>query len=322
MTVLPGVLAWLGRFADRGRIPFIGRRRTAAGRSRLWAALVRRVVRRPVAWGGAAAIALLGARRSGIGHPHGNAGLHQLPASVPVVQTLIRMQKAFPGGPAPAEVVVTGPDLSGPQVRAAITALRGRAAASHGGLASRSPRRSPAAAAYCRLGAPGRRWYRPGLGARPRPTARQGTAATWARSAGSATRWPAPRQRATTSPPPCTLARRWSSCSCSAWRSCCCILSFRSVAIPLTAISLNLLSVGAAYGLLKLVFQDGHFEHLLGFTSYGGIIPYLPLFMFVLLFGLSMDYHVFILSRIRELRAAAPPPQTPSQAASPAAPGS
>jgi RND superfamily putative drug exporter len=80
------------------------------------------------------------------------------------------------------------------------------------------------------------------------------------------------------------------------------MLSFRSIAIPLAAIGLNLLSVGAAYGLMKLVFQDGHFERLLGFTSYGGIIPYMPLFMFVLLFGLSMDYHVFILSRIRELR--------------------
>ena len=68
------------------------------------------------------------------------------------------------------------------------------------------------------------------------------------------------------------------------------------------SIALNLLSVGAAYGLMTLIFQDGHLSGLLGFSPYGGIVPWLPLFMFVLLFGLSMDYHVFILSRIRELR--------------------
>jgi putative drug exporter of the RND superfamily len=78
--------------------------------------------------------------------------------------------------------------------------------------------------------------------------------------------------------------------------------TFRSVYIPALSICLNLLSVGAAYGLMVLIFQDGHLQPALGFTSYGGIVPWLPLFMFVLLFGLSMDYHVFILSRIRELR--------------------
>ena len=77
--------------------------------------------------------------------------------------------------------------------------------------------------------------------------------------------------------------------------------AFRSLAIPFVSIGLNLLSVGAAYGLVTLIFQDGHLQGPLGFTSYGGIIPWIPLFSFVLLFGLSMDYHVFILSRIREL---------------------
>jgi RND superfamily putative drug exporter len=70
--------------------------------------------------------------------------------------------------------------------------------------------------------------------------------------------------------------------------------------IPLTAITLNMLSVGAAYGVLVIVFQDAHGEGLLGFHSNGAITPWLPLFLFVVLFGLSMDYHVFILSRIRE----------------------
>ena len=79
------------------------------------------------------------------------------------------------------------------------------------------------------------------------------------------------------------------------------LVTFRSIVVPIKAIVLNLLSVGSAYGILTLVFQDGHGEKVLGFTSVGGITPWLPLFLFVVLFGLSMDYHVFVLSRIREL---------------------
>jgi uncharacterized membrane protein YdfJ with MMPL/SSD domain len=78
------------------------------------------------------------------------------------------------------------------------------------------------------------------------------------------------------------------------------LVTFRSIVVPLKAIVLNLLSVGAAYGVLTLVFQDGHGEKVLGFESIGGITAWLPLFLFVILFGLSMDYHVFIISRIRE----------------------
>jgi putative drug exporter of the RND superfamily len=77
--------------------------------------------------------------------------------------------------------------------------------------------------------------------------------------------------------------------------------AFRSVTIPVVSILLNLLSVGGAYGLVTLIFQDGHLQGLLGFTSFGALVPWVPLFTFVMLFGLSMDYHVFILSRIREL---------------------
>jgi RND superfamily putative drug exporter len=78
------------------------------------------------------------------------------------------------------------------------------------------------------------------------------------------------------------------------------LLTFRSIVIPFTAIVLNLLSVGAAYGVLVVIFQQGHLQSLLGFTSIGGVVNWLPLFLFVILFGLSMDYHVFILSRVRE----------------------
>ena len=82
------------------------------------------------------------------------------------------------------------------------------------------------------------------------------------------------------------------------------VLAFRSLTIALTAAALNLLSVAAAYGLLVLVFQNTWAEGLLDFTSNGAIVTWLPLFLFVILFGLSMDYHVFVVSRIREGRRA------------------
>jgi RND superfamily putative drug exporter len=77
-------------------------------------------------------------------------------------------------------------------------------------------------------------------------------------------------------------------------------LAFRSIVIPATAIVMNLLSVGAAYGLLVLVFQKGIGAKLFGFQKVDVIESWLPLFLFAVLFGLSMDYHVFLLSRIRE----------------------
>jgi uncharacterized membrane protein YdfJ with MMPL/SSD domain len=79
------------------------------------------------------------------------------------------------------------------------------------------------------------------------------------------------------------------------------LLCFRSLAVALTAIALNALSVTAAYGAMVWAFQDGHLQGALGFHSTGAIVPWVPLFLFAVLFGLSMDYHVFIVSRIREL---------------------
>ena len=78
------------------------------------------------------------------------------------------------------------------------------------------------------------------------------------------------------------------------------LFTFRSLVVPIKAIVLNLLSVGASYGVLVLVFQHHWAEGLLAFHSTGSIISWLPVFLFVVLFGLSMDYHVFILSRVRE----------------------
>ena len=78
------------------------------------------------------------------------------------------------------------------------------------------------------------------------------------------------------------------------------LVAFRSLVIAGKAIVLNLLSIGAAYGIMVVVFQHGFGKGLLGFDSTAGIDSFLPIFMFVILFGLSMDYHVFIISRIRE----------------------
>ncbi len=87
-------------------------------------------------------------------------------------------------------------------------------------------------------------------------------------------------------------------------------IAFRSLTVPAVSIALNLLSIGAAYGVLTWVFQHGHLSSWLGFSAYGGVVGWLPLFMFVLLFGLSMDYHIFILSRIREHWSAGVPART------------
>ena len=78
------------------------------------------------------------------------------------------------------------------------------------------------------------------------------------------------------------------------------LAAFRSVVVPIKAVLMNVLSLGASYGLLVWVFQDGHFSGLLGFEPLEGIDPTIPLVMFAVVFGLSMDYEVFLLSRIRE----------------------
>jgi RND superfamily putative drug exporter len=78
------------------------------------------------------------------------------------------------------------------------------------------------------------------------------------------------------------------------------LVTFRSIVVPIKAIVLNLMSVAAAYGVVTFLFQDGHGEKALGFESTGAITGWLPLFLFVILFGLSMDYHVLVLSRVRE----------------------
>ncbi|HEY2442413.1 MAG TPA: MMPL family transporter [Streptosporangiaceae bacterium] len=304
LTVLPALLSWLGGKAERGRVPFLGRRRTAARPSKAWAALARGVVRHPAIYGGAAAIALLALAAPALGMRLGSPAI-DLPAKSPVVQTMNQISAAFPQSPSPAQVVVTGRDLTGPQVQHAIASLQSRA--DHDGPAG--PIRPPVTVTTADRGR--------GLIISV-PLAGNGSDTT------SDNALLALRHDAL----PATLGHvggisyavagdtAQNHDDIAAMHSTTplvfafvillafglLLVAFRSLAIPLVSIALNLLSVGAAYGLITLIFQDGRLQGLLGYTSFGGIISWIPLFMFVLLFGLSMDYHVFILSRIRELR--------------------
>jgi len=302
LTFLPAILSLLRSGTERGRIPFLGRRRTAAHESRFWGLLARAVVRRPLAWGGVAAVALIALASPALSLHLEDAGIHEVTANVPVVRALIAISDAFPGGPEPAEVVVTGSDLGGPQVSRAVAALHAEVAATHGAI------REPITTAM---------FGHDQVLIVSVPLAGGGTDATsnqalttlrdqalpatlghvpgisYAVTGLTAGNHDFDAQLAKTAP--------WVFAFVLGLAFLILGTSFRSAYIPALSIGLNLLSVGAAYGLMVLIFQDGHLQGILGFTAYGGITPWLPLFMFVLLFGLSMDYHVFILSRIREL---------------------
>jgi RND superfamily putative drug exporter len=290
----------LGDRVDKGRIPFIGRRRAAAAPSRVWAALVHRVVRRPLLWGGAATIVMLAIAAPALGirlaYPAIDAA-----ADLPVVSTIETINAAFPQSPAPAEVVVTGQHLNGSAVTSAISKLESLAA--KGG-----PIREPVtatsvadgralivsvplagnggdSASYAALDT---------LRDHILPQTFGGTGVSYAVAGDTAVNHDDASQLSTRTPLVLAVV--------AAVAFCLLLLSFRSVVLPLVSIALNFLSVGAAYGLITLIFQHGRLEGLLGYAGSGAITPWVPLFLFTFLFGISMDYHVFILSRIRELR--------------------
>ena len=303
LTVIPALLSWLGPRADRGRIPFLARGRAAARPSRLWAALVRRVVAHPVIWGVTAAVALIALAAPALGMRLGEPAV-DVPPGQAVVATTSAIHRAFPQAPSPAEVVVTGPGATGPRVMAEVAALQGRAAA---GGAIREPVTAtavggPANGGALVVGVPLAGTGSDAVSDQALLTLRnQILPATLGRVPGisyavtgdTASQYDFTRQLHDRTPVVLALV--------AALAFVLLLVAFRSVAISLVSILLNLLSVGAAYGLITLIFQDGRLQGLLGYTSFGGIISWVPLFMFVFLFGISMDYHVFILSRIREL---------------------
>jgi RND superfamily putative drug exporter len=299
VTALPALLALMGNRVEKLRIPWQGRRRIAAGRSRIWSTIAQSVVRRPVLWGGTAVVTLLVLALPATGMHLQDAGpTNSLPRSVTTVDAAVRMQEAFPGAASPAHVVVWG-DAEGAALNTSIRKLRSQVT-THSDLFAepisvtrvdnvtilRVPLAGDGTDAKSNRALESlRKEVLPA-------TVGQVSGAEFAVSGRTAFAYDFTHQVRSNMPAVFLFVLLLAFVLLA--------VAFRSLAIPLVSIVLNLLSIGAAYGVLTWIFQDGNLGSLLGFHSYGGIVDWLPLFMFVLLFGLSMDYHIFILSRIRE----------------------
>jgi RND superfamily putative drug exporter len=300
LTVLPALLCRFGDGVDRLRVPLVSRLRRDDGRGRIWSAIVDRVMRRPVLWA-----VLSGGLLVALAIPAGqlrlqSGGPDSFPQSLPAMQTYNRMQEAFPGEALPANVVVKAPDVNAPQAQAAIQELRERAVATgraYEPITVEVNRDATVANITIPIDGAGtdsvseaslsalREDVVPAtVGALPDAEAGvTGLTAAWIDS-----------KNEIKSELPLVLA------FVLAFAFVLMLFAFRSLVIAAKAIVLNLLSVAASYGVLVLVFQHGYGKDLVGFSSTAGIDPVIPLLLFVILFGLSMDYHVFILSRIRE----------------------
>jgi len=299
ITVLPAVISKLGDGVQRGRAPVIAHRRSR-GRSRAWSFVIDRVLRVPalslvLSIGLLVALAL-----PALGMHTVSSGMVGLPKDLSIMRTYERIQRAFPGGPVPAVVVVQSADVKTGAVQDAIARISREALASGqmGGpvvktvSADRSvetvtislagngtDRRSDAALATLRNRV------------LPGTIGRVGGARAYVTGITAVSQDFNSTMKAHL---PIVFAFVLGLAFLLL------LVTFRSIVIPVTTIALNLLSVGAAYGVLKLVFQDGYLRGVLGAQNISGVIDWLPLFLFVVLFGLSMDYHVLILSRIRE----------------------
>jgi len=302
LFVLPAVLAWLRDRVEKGRIPFVGRRRKPiGGESRFWSQVTSRVMRHPVASAVLAGGLLVALAIPALGMNMVQTGTDDLPQDLPIVKTYDRFTEAFPAEANSVEVAVKSDDVTAGPVAAAIDELVSGAQAS--GIAigeSQVNVNDDGTVAVVAI-----------------PTAGNGTDAKsmadldevrnelvpgTVGSVDGATAYvtgPAAQSGDFSDLMKDRMPLVFAFVLGLAFVLM--LVTFRSIVIPIKAIILNLLSVGAAYGVLVLVFQEGWGEDLLGFTSNGGVANWLPLFLFVILFGLSMDYHVFILTRIREL---------------------
>ena len=303
LTFLPAMLAFLSRknWLEKGRVPYITKRRhRAKGESRVWAAILTRVLKRPLLSAVLAGGLLVALCIPALGIQFENPGFDGYSRSQPVIQTYDRLQAAFPAGAVPITTVIKADDVTAAPVRAAIEQLHDRALAtgrlSEPSHVDISPDKTVAVVTLAVEGGGTDAASERSLEVLrsevvPATVGRLPGAevAVTGVTAGSKDFIDAMTARA-----PLVFAFVLGLAFILL------LVTFRSIVVPLKAIVLNLLSVGAAYGILVLVFQDGHGERLLDFQSVGGIAPWIPLFLFVILFGLSMDYHVFILSRVRE----------------------
>jgi uncharacterized membrane protein YdfJ with MMPL/SSD domain len=299
LTVLPAMLSKLGDRVEKGRIPFLRRLRRQSGENRFWSAILTPALRRPLvsalAAGGVLAVMALP-----VLHIHtGQMGFESVPKSWPTVETIDRLQKAFPGGDSPAVIAIKA-NTDSADTKNAINDLRAKALASgqmHGPIdVAINP-----AHTVTRVTIP-----LAGNGTNAESNAALGTLRNdvLPQTVGKLpnAEYAVTGTTAITADDSSLLKRKWPIVFAFVLTLAFALLlvSFRSIVIAIKAIVLNLLSVGAAYGVLVAVFQWGWGENLLNFKSYGGVAYWLPIFMFVILFGLSMDYHVFILSRVRE----------------------
>jgi RND superfamily putative drug exporter len=326
LTVLPALLAKLGDRIDRGVLAVVASaiggvlrweprwivrlktRRTLLQRlkgtrqeSRVWAAVLRPSLRYPATAAVLSASFLVLLTLPALGLHTKLPGFGDLPHDLKIVQTFDTIQRDFPGAPSPATVAIAAPDVTSPEVRSAIADLRSRALAT--GVMEEPIRTSVNArhtVAKVEIPLAGN-----GSDAKSNDAlavlrkdvlpASLGTLANAQFAVTGETAGNADFNATNKSRAPIVFAFVLGLAFVLL------LLTFRSIVIPIKAIVLNLLSVGAAYGVLVWIFQQGHLEGLLGFQSNGAIVTWLPLFLFTVLFGLSMDYHVFILSRIKEL---------------------
>ncbi|GAB3969934.1 MMPL family transporter [Plantactinospora veratri] len=297
LTVLPAVLSKLGDRIDLGRVPGLYRRRSSG---RFWRTTMNVVLRRPGISAALAAVTLLTLAAPLLGMRTAEEDITALKNPAPALGAFLRVKAAFPGGAEPAVVAIRADDVTTPALTAAIDDLKTRALATgqlHEPVTVEvNPDRT---VAVVRVGLAG-----------------SGVDATSERAVRVLREQVVPRtvQGVDGAEVLVTgLAADSVDFNAALGRSVplvfgfvlglaflLMLVSFRSLVVAATAIVLNLLSVAAAYGLLVVVFQHGWGEALLGFESVGSITNWVPLFLFVILFGLSMDYHVFVLSRIRE----------------------
>ncbi|MDQ3894951.1 MAG: MMPL family transporter [Actinomycetota bacterium] len=303
VTVLPATLRLLGPRIDRGRIPLLPRARTDGG-SRFWSSLVDRVTRRPLL-AAALSIALLAA----LAYPALSlrtskpSDLALTAQSDTALKALAAVRRAFPSAGETAVVAVEAPRAKQEELKQQLRRLSRRAV--ERGLAHEPVDRirivSTGAGSAAAL-------FLPLTGNGANTSSRDAVEAlrhrlipsTLARIPGVETAVTGPTAEDVDFTRQMRHALPYVLAFVLVLAFALLLVAFRSIVVPLKAIALNLLSVGASYGVLALVFQHNWAESILGFTSNGTIVSWLPLFLFVVLFGLSMDYHVFILGRVRE----------------------
>ncbi|MDX3759801.1 MMPL family transporter [Streptomyces mirabilis] len=312
VTVLPALLSLLGERVEKGRLPFLhpdkrrarGKRvRSAEEGSRFWGAVLRVVLAKPAVSLLVAAGTLLAIAAPALGMKTQQLTLDkEFGDSLPIVGTYNRVNDAFPGGSEPAEVVVKAHDINASDVKAALADFRTQAISSG---ASRGPVDIKVHAAQNVAFV-----YVPLVGGSDQDKAEKSLQLLRDKvrpdTLGKVDGVQAPITGQVAGSHDFSDQLLGSVAPVFAFvvvfAFLLMLLSFRSLTIAITSIVLNLLSVAAAYGILVAVFQHGWGASLVGAEGVGAIITWLPLFLFVILFGLSMDYHVFVVSRIREAR--------------------